>query len=110
MKRKPTSKELVMIKFLARKANILWRSEWDDNLLVEPMDDGDMGSLTLFPDQKSFVVKRNFGRKVADYQFTDNDGVVVLSALYLDEQGGLFELDMWKTDFAPLIDFPNHYD
>ncbi len=110
MKRKPTSKELQLIKFLVQRADMIWEPEWDDSLLVEPMNDGGMGSLTLFPDQKSFDVKRIFGRQVADCQFTDNDGIVVLPALYLDEQGNLYELDIWKTDFAPLIDFPDHYE
>lgn len=48
-----------------------------------------------------------FGGQVAEYQFTDADGVEVLASLNVDQDGRPFELDMWKTDFSPLIRIPD---
>jgi len=69
------------------------------------MDDGGMGSLELavFGGSPS---KRGFGRKAAEYQFIDSDGVDVLVTLNLDADGRPFELDVWKTDFNPLVHIP----
>jgi hypothetical protein len=109
MKRKPTPKELRMIKFLVRKGNLTWESEWDDNLLVESMNDGGQGSLALYPDQYSISTKRMFRRMASEYLFKDKDGVFVISSLYLDTQDKLFELDMWRTEGGLFVDFPDDY-
>jgi len=44
---------------------------------------------------------------VAEYQFTDADGVEVLISLNVDADGRPFELDVWKTDFSPLVRMPS---
>ena len=40
---------------------------------------------------------------VSEYQFKDEDNVEVIVSLYVDENQGLLELDVWKTNFKPLI-------
>ena len=47
-----------------------------------------------------------FGKQVSELQFVDQDGIDVLVSLYVDTQGEIFELDVWKTDFSQLIRFP----
>jgi|SRR6188768_332826 len=79
---------------------------WLEGIKVRLMDDGGMGSLELVP-QGTHVSQRRFGRKVAEYQFTDADGVEVLISLNVDADGRPFELDVWKTDFSPLVRMPS---
>jgi hypothetical protein len=71
--------------------------------LVEDMKDGEMGSLRfVYADHRV----RRFGKKIAEAQFTDEDGVPVSAALNLDDAGELLELDIWKADFSPLKRYP----
>lgn len=70
------------------------------------MDDGEMGSLLLFP-EGILNEKRKFGEQVSDFQFKDEDGIDVIASLNLDDNGKLLELDVWKTDFSKLIKLPD---
>lgn len=69
--------------------------------VAEDMDDGGMGSL-LFPGSRD----RIYGGTLAEAEFRDEDGTPVLVSLNLDSSGELFELDVWKVDFSPLIRIP----
>lgn len=104
--RKPTIKELRLLELLIKKSSLIMSDNWKDNLLVRPMDDGEMGSLYLFP-KGVMIEDRTIGEQVSDFQFTDSDGIEVIASLNLDENGDLFELDLWKTDFSKLLNFPN---
>ena len=42
--------------------------------------------------------------------FTDEDGVKVIASLNVDSDGHLFELDIWKTDFSPLLRIPAEFE
>lgn len=68
---------------------------------VQAMRDGGMGSLR-FPG----VEQRRYGSTLAEAEFRDADGTPVSVALMLDEAGDLFELDIWKVDFSPLVRIP----
>ena len=70
--------------------------------MVEDMDDGGMGSLFFC----SPHLDRILGNEIANFNFTDSDGVPVISTLSLDNFGDLFELDIWKSDFSALKKFP----
>lgn len=106
--RKPSIQELQLIKLLVSKSSVVFPPDWEEGLMVRPMLDGGMGSLTLLP--KNIIDKgRKLGMYVCEYQFSDADGVVVFASLNIDKEGELFELDMWKTDFNPLIRFPESY-
>ncbi len=77
---------------------------WEQTLYVSSMNDGGMGSIYLhfygepLPDPNVQIA--------ADYQFKDDDGVVVIASLYATKQNWPVELDIWKTDFSPLIRIP----
>jgi len=66
-------------------------------LLVNPMDDGGMGSLSIGENYDN----RQLCEQVAEYMFKDLDGTPVSAALNVDELGELYELDIWKVDFSP---------
>ncbi len=71
--------------------------------IVEDMKDGGMGSLR-FKDAGDRV--QRFGKKIAEAEFTDEDGVPVSAVVNLDQNDKLFELDLWKMDFSPLKRYP----
>jgi hypothetical protein len=73
------------------------------NLFVEEMNDGGMGSLKfLFNDNN----KRRVGKEIAVITLLDVDGIPLSVEVNLDEDGRLYELDVWKVDFSPLKQFP----
>jgi hypothetical protein len=77
-----------------------------DDLVVEEMNDGGMGSLLLLP--KGVIdVGRSFGQRLVEGAFTDADGVPVSVAVNVDTEGRLYELDMWKVNFARLLSLPD---
>lgn len=103
--RKPTNAELKLIEVLISLSARAFPENWNAELHVMDMKDGGMGSLLLFP--KDFKEKdRQFGEQVSDYRFLDEDGVEVIASLNVDQNGNLFELDMWKTDFSKLLRWP----
>ena len=73
-----------------------------DALIVTPMSDGGMGSLALGTAYES----RRLGRQVAEYHFVDKDQVLVIATLNVDKAGDPFEVDMWKVNFEPTIEWP----
>lgn len=73
---------------------------WLDRVQVIPLDDGGMGSLRFLP---SMEKGGRMGKQAAEVNFVDDDGVEVIVTLNLDEDGFPFELDVWKTDFEPLV-------
>lgn len=69
---------------------------------VRDMDDGGMGSLQFAGGER-----RAFGSCLVEAEYLDRDGVPVSIALNADTNGLLYELDMWKVDFAPLQEYPD---
>jgi hypothetical protein len=106
LSRKPTIQEEKLLELLVQKSSMAIPENWKDRLLVRPMDDGEMGSLYLFP-QGEVIEGRELGEQISDFQFTDLDGVEVIASLNVDNNGKLFELDIWKTDFGKLLKFPD---
>ncbi|MCW8209338.1 hypothetical protein D8B24_20545 [Verminephrobacter aporrectodeae subsp. tuberculatae] len=104
--RVPTDGELRVIEFLIKKSPVSFNEDWKYGLLVQPMNNGGMGSLRLFPRQGE-TEDRTLGCQIGEHQFSDEDGVNVIISLNTDKDGNLFELDVWKTDFSKLIKFPN---
>ncbi len=108
--RKPTAQEQRLLDVLvARASEIILPTNWKETLRVQPMEDGGMGSLLLFPSGQS-AEKHLFGRRVSECQFTDADGTQVIASLNVDQAMQLFELDIWKTDFSPLIRIPEYVE
>jgi hypothetical protein len=107
-KRKLNKAEESLLNFLIEKASLNLPFNWNESLMVQQMDDGGMGSLKLFP-QGIDDSNKLFGKKASECYFLDDDSVKVIATLNLDENGQLFELDVWKTDFNPLIKIPNNF-
>ncbi|EKP14956.1 hypothetical protein LEP1GSC133_1141 [Leptospira borgpetersenii serovar Pomona str. 200901868] len=68
-----------------------------------------MGSIRFIYDPNE-ETNRQFGRKWKEVQFYDEDGILVLASILLDNKGLAFELEIWKTDFNPLIRSPKKED
>lgn len=103
--RKPSTEELRFISFLIRESKLKVSPKWEESLMVTSMDDAGLGSLLLYPNG-SIVSGREFGRVLFEVEFKDTDNVPVVASLNLDQHGELFELDIWKVNFDPLIRFP----
>lgn len=107
-KRHLTTREELLLNELISRSHIVLPSNWRTTLLASDLDDGGMGSLSLYP-QEIVCQTRSLGSLVSDCQFRDIDGVSVIASLYLDKEGLLYELDMWKTDFSPLKVIPTEF-
>ena len=103
--RKLTEAEEGFLQFMIEKAKLKMKEDWKLTIRAAPMDEGGMGSLVLFPNGTQSG-SRSFGRTAAEYEFKDADRATVVASLNLDQAGELFELDIWKTTFEPLIRFP----
>jgi len=71
---------------------------------VEEMSDGGMGSLRFSPQDGR---PRRLGERLLDAEFADVDGVPIMVRVNLDDCGELYELDIWKVDFSPVVRFPS---
>ncbi len=74
---------------------------------VEDMQDGGMGSIRFTDDG---AAGRHLGDAIAEAEYIDADGVLVSIALNTDTSGRLYEVDFWKVDFSPLIQYPSPSD
>jgi hypothetical protein len=91
--------ERPLVEYLLEKAA---QSQDASQLLVSPMRDDGMGSLQF----ASGTARPRFGKEVSACQFHDEDGVLVSATLNVDQHGRLFELDVWRVDFAALRRWP----
>ena len=75
-----------------------------EDLIVEEMEDGGMGSLRVVVDGED---KRVYSRELAKVDLFDVDQMPVFISINLDAAGKFFELDVFKGDFSPLKKFPS---
>jgi hypothetical protein len=66
---------------------------------ITPLKDGGMRTLEFQKGNGRFS-------DLVQVQYVDSDGIVVIITLTALQEGTLHELDIWKTDFSPLIQFP----
>ncbi|MBK9187380.1 MAG: hypothetical protein IPM33_00335 [Phycisphaerales bacterium] len=76
-----------------------------ENLLVDSMTDGGMGSLRLCWNNTA-CANRVFYRVASECHFKDSDNNDVIASIYVDEHGVPFELDVWKTTLSSLLRIP----
>lgn len=100
--RKLKEGEINLIEYLAEKAKYPLSKNWYDEFMASPMDDGGMGSIILIPDNLS-PQKRIFKAQISDCIIKDSDNKDILISLNIDQNDNLFELDIWKCDFSPVI-------
>ena len=74
-----------------------------EHMLVSDLNGG-MGSVRFVSDVEGDA--RRFGRRIAELEFADDDGATVVASLNVDQDGRLFEIDIWKTDFGSVIRYP----
>ena len=67
---------------------------------ITPLADGGMGSFQIGKGN------RRMRTQAAEISFKDSDDTLVVATLNLDEEGILFEVDIWKVDFTPLMTWP----
>jgi hypothetical protein len=67
------------------------------------MDDGGMGSFRI----GEVAIPRKLECAVAEVLFSDSDGIPVTAVLNVDTEGRLYEVDVWKVNFAPLQRWPS---
>ncbi len=101
--------EMKVLDYLLRLANYP-SAKKTDLLKVLPMEDGGMGSFLIFENQNVFNEIRTFGSQISEYHYKDDDNVPVIVSLNVDSKGRLFEVDIWKADFSPVVnlDIPNN--
>jgi hypothetical protein len=75
-----------------------------EDRLVQEMNDGGMGSLRFCSD---IPKSRQLGEQYAQKEFEDEDGMPILVTIHLDSLDELYELDIWRVDFAPVKRFPS---
>ncbi|MDD7888279.1 hypothetical protein [Flavivirga sp. 57AJ16] len=84
--------------------------EYDFNLnelKVVDMLDGGMGSLYIVNALKTRE-ERKMNKAIIEKQFYDVDDVPISVSINIDTDGNLFELDIWRVDFNPIINFPKY--
>lgn len=91
------------IPLMRRLLSMSGRQEAADQLLIDPLADGGMGSFRIGERSPG----RKLGHTAAEVTFRDRDGAFVVAALNLDGEGRLFEVDIWKADFSPLQHWPS---
>jgi hypothetical protein len=72
-------------------------------MTVRSLEDGGMGSFLILENPKLFEETRKFGAQISEFQYIDDDNVPVLVSLNVDSNGGLFEVDIWKADYSPVL-------
>jgi hypothetical protein len=77
-----------------------------EELKVVEMLDGSMGSLYIVNPSKSRE-ERKMGSSILERQFYDIDDTPISVSINIDTDGNLFELDIWRVDFNPIIKFPS---
>jgi hypothetical protein len=103
--RKINTTEQLILAYLVKKGSLQLQNGWLQNVFVQQMEDGGMGSFLIFQDASEIGDKRIFGKQVSEFEFVDDDGILVIVSLNMDQYDKLFEVDVWKTDYKPVITF-----
>ncbi|HEX2753449.1 MAG TPA: hypothetical protein VHP34_10190 [Alphaproteobacteria bacterium] len=98
-----TEKEIHIIHMLREKSELDIASVELADLQVQEMPDGGMGSLYIVSADRKRE-DRFFEKCIADIELQDIDGALVIVSLNVDQYGVLFELDIWRVDYNPVID------
>jgi len=65
-----------------------------------------MGSLYIIHPDKSRK-GRFMSKAIAEREFLDEDNVPISVTINVDQDGDLFELDIWKVNFEPPVKYPS---
>ena len=103
---RPAERELINAMLLSNPAGVDLAANLEVRQVTD-MQDGGMGSIRFLSADRSI---RKFGKQIAATEYIDEDGVLVSITINTDNQGDLFEVDFWKTDFSVLRRYPNPLD
>jgi len=94
--------EKEIVNFLLDKVS-LFELKIQKTAIVEDLNDGLMGSIR-FADKGSD--DRKYGKRLIEVEYIDSDNIPVYISLIIDNKDKLYELDIWKGNFNPLIEYP----
>ena len=102
MARQLKPEEYALLKFMLDQSGHTDVGSELEPATVTDMSDGGMGSLR-------FVSSRSnkMGKVLCEAEAIDSDHVPLQISINLDEEGHLFELDIWKVDFSSLKTYPS---
>lgn len=78
-----------------------------EDIFVQDMDDGGMGGVFFLSKNRNDQV---LGNMLMELEFFDEDGAIVSVVINLDQNGDLYEMDVFKGDFSALLSFPEKED
>ena len=93
--RRPTLEELILIEYLAQKAQYTLEPDWQQGIWVEPITEERIGPIATAMNNGE-PVKYKPSHVVSDCMFYDADDKGVAAYLLVDDDGCLCELDLWK--------------
>lgn len=107
--RKCTKEELLLIEFLAKKANYHLDDNWQETIWAHSLTDDEVGSIGILNDKNANYTS-TINYLISDCKFRDIDNVDVVAYLLTDAEGNLNELDLWKCDYSIINRIPDRFE
>ena len=107
--RRPTLEELILIEYLAQKAQYTLEPDWQQGIWVEPITEERIGPIATAMNNGE-PVKYKPSHVVSDCMFYDADDKGVAAYLLVDDDGCLCELDLWKGGEPEIFSLPSSTD
>src|SRR5580698_9006771 len=102
MARRLKPEEYTLLKFMLDQSGDTALANELHSAVVTDMADGGMGSLRFVGNRSN-----KMGKVLCEAETIDSDNVPLEISTNLDEDGRLFELDIWKVDFSSLQTYPS---
>ena len=107
--RRPTPEELILIEYLAQKAQYTLEPDWQQGICVEPITEEGIGPIAIAMNNGE-PVKYKPSHVISDCMFYDADNKGVAAYLLADDDGCLCELDLWKGGEPEIFSLPSSTD
>ena len=107
--RRPTLEELILIEYLAQKAQYTLEPDWQQGIWVEPITEERIGPIATAMNNGE-PVKYKPSHVVSDCMFYDADNKGAAAYLLVDDDGCLCELDLWKGGEPEIFSLPSSTD
>ena len=107
--RRPTLEELILIGYLAQKAQYTLEPDWQQGIWVEPITEERTGSIAIAMNNGE-PVKYKPSHVISDCLFYDADDKGVAAYLLVDDDGCLCEFDLWKGGEPEIFSLPSSTD
>ena len=107
--RRPTLEELILIEYLAQKAQYTLEPDGQQGIWVEPITEEGIGSIAIAINNGE-LVKYKPSHVISDCMFYDADNKGVAAYLLVGGDGCLCELDLWKGGELEIFSLPSSTD